>query len=91
VPEDVDTERLQSEILAIEGVEGLHDLHLWSQDGASHVMTLHVVVCEGLAPADLQRIKEAVRDTGCRHSADHVTVEFEQAAGFECEYARDDR
>ena len=91
VPEQVDTERLRGEILAVKGVEGLHDLHLWSQDGASHVMTLHVVVCDGLAPADIQRIKEAVRDIGRLHSADHVTVEFEQAGGFECEYARDDR
>ncbi len=88
-PVEVDTARLTSEVLALEGVEGLHDLHVWSQDGESHVMTLHVVVREGLSSAEIQRIKEAVRDIGRSHSADHVTVEFEAIGDCTCEYADD--
>ncbi len=84
VPEEVDTERLTGEILSVEGVEGLHDLHLWSQDGTSHVMTLHVVVSGGLSIEDFQRIKNEIRAIGRSHSADHVTVEMEQPC--DCEY-----
>ena len=91
IPEGIDTARLTDEVLAVEGVEGLHDLHLWSQDGETHVMTLHVVASKGLAPADTERIKQAVRDIGRKHSADHVTVEIETAGEYDCEYAGDDK
>jgi cobalt-zinc-cadmium efflux system protein len=90
-PSEIDTSRLTAEITAVEGVEGIHDLHVWSQDGESHVMTLHVVTREDLSAADIQRIKERVRDIGRHHNADHVTVEFETAGDFDCEYAADDR
>ena len=85
VPEEVDTERMTGEILSVEGVEGLHDLHLWSQDGTSHVMTLHAVVSGSLTLEDFQRIKKEIRAIGRSHSADHVTVEFEEPG--DCEYS----
>jgi cobalt-zinc-cadmium efflux system protein len=87
VPSEVDTRQMTAEVLSLGGVEGVHDLHVWSQDGESHVMTLHIVVAEDLAPEAVQRIKEAARDIGRRHSADHVTVEFE-TSGSDCEYSR---
>jgi cobalt-zinc-cadmium efflux system protein len=86
VPVEVDAQALVAELLAIDGVEGVHDLHVWSQDGESHVMTLHVVTPDGLSPADLGRIKEAIRETGRRHKADHVTTEFETSSDTPGEY-----
>jgi cobalt-zinc-cadmium efflux system protein len=83
-PEGIDIEHLTAEILKVDGVESLHDQHLWSQDGESHVMTLHVVVDDAQTPADLQRIKVQIRDIGHHHNADHVTVEFE--TDEDCEY-----
>ncbi len=91
VPDEVDTPKLTTDILAIDGVEGLHDLHLWSQDGESHVMTLHVITRIGLPATGLQQIKEAIRELGRSYRADHVTVEFETAGECDCEYASDDR
>jgi cobalt-zinc-cadmium efflux system protein len=91
VPAEVDTSSLTAGILAIDGVEGLHDLHVWSQDGESHVMTLHVVTADGLAPAELQRIRETIREIGRHHKADHVTTEFETTSDTTCEYAANDR
>lgn len=91
-PEGIDARELTSEIMKIDGVESLHDLHVWSQDGSSHVMTLHIVVADGLAADEVQRIRDAVRETGRTHNADHVTVEFETAgSSCDCEYARDDK
>ncbi len=91
IPDGLDAARLTDEVLAVEGVEGLHDLHLWSQDGETHVMTLHIVVSEGLSLADTEHIKQSVRDIGRSYSADHVTVEIETAGGSDCEYAGDDK
>lgn len=91
VPGEIDTERLTSDIEAVEGVESLHDLHVWSQDGESHVMTLHVVVAEGLPAVEIQRIRKTVRDIGRLYNADHVTVEFETSSDGDCEYATDEK
>jgi cobalt-zinc-cadmium efflux system protein len=86
VPEEIDADELTAAIDAIAGVMSHHDLHLWSQDGTSHVMTLHAVVADDLAIEDHQRIKEQIRALARSHGADHVTVEFESPGG-NCEYA----
>lgn len=42
-PKNVDVKKLTKEIEAIDNVISIHDLHIWTQDGNSHVMTLHIV------------------------------------------------
>ena len=90
IPDDIDAVRLTAELLEVPGVGSIHDLHVWSQDGVTHVGTVHVVAsgasCEGW-----NAIKEAVRDICRRHRIDHVTVEMEAAGECDCEYAGDDK
>ena len=74
VPDDVDPGELKAELLALGGVESLHDLHLWSLDGERHVMTLHLVTGED----DTSTIKQSVVDVARRHHIAHVTIEFER-------------
>lgn len=74
VPEGIDPEAVKTRLLALEGVESIHDLHLWSLDGESHVMTLHVVTrADGT-----QAIKRAIVDNARRDHIGHVTIEFER-------------
>jgi len=44
VPENVNVEKLAIELNSIEGIENVHDLHVWSLDGNYNVGSLHVVV-----------------------------------------------
>ncbi|MBQ6103745.1 MAG: cation transporter [Kiritimatiellae bacterium] len=74
VPEGVDPEAVKTRLLALDGVESVHDLHLWSLDGESHVMTLHVVT----RASDLQAVKRAVVEVVRRDGVGHVTIEFER-------------
>jgi cobalt-zinc-cadmium efflux system protein len=74
VPEGVDPEALTARLLALDGVESIPDLHLWSLDGESHVMTLHVVT----RAADPQTVKHEIVALACGESIGHVTVEFER-------------
>lgn len=76
VPEGLDLQTLKNELSAIEKISEIHDLHIWSQDGESHVMTLHAVVDED---ADIHDIKEALRKTALPYHIDHVTIEIEHA------------
>ena len=78
VPDDVDPGALKAELLALDGVESLHDLHVWSLDGERHVMTLHLVTGEN----DTQPIKRSVVDVARRYHVAHVTIEFERPGTF---------
>lgn len=42
-PKDVDIEALEARLLAVEGVEEVHDLHVWSLTSGKNVLSLHVV------------------------------------------------
>jgi cobalt-zinc-cadmium efflux system protein len=90
-PEGIDATELTAEILQVEGVESIHDLHVWSQDGVTHVMTLHAVTAEGISPEQSHQLIEAIRAIGHRHKIDHVTVEIESSANLDCEYAREEK
>lgn len=43
-PRGLDVEAIRLQILAIPGVSGVHDLHLWSLEGDAPLLTAHVVV-----------------------------------------------
>ena len=76
-PEEIDMQQLTSEIEALPDVVSIHDLHVWSLDGLSHVMTLHVVAPDHTEHAEFEALKQQIRDIGNRHAIGHVTIEFE--------------
>ncbi len=78
LPKDVDVKKLTKELEEIEDVISIHDLHLWTQDGISHVMTLHIV-----ANSNYDKIKEKVRQKTKNYNIDHVTIELEDS-NFNC-------
>ncbi|MGW3564884.1 cation diffusion facilitator family transporter [Streptomyces sp. NPDC000941] len=43
-PRDVDMDQVRAHILALRGVEGLHDLHVWTITSGMPVLSAHVVV-----------------------------------------------
>lgn len=87
VPEELDIVQLKKEILGIDGVMALHDLHFWSQDGESHVLTLHLVV-DSMDIGNRLRIKEALYTVTQEHHIEHVTVDLE-VEGEDCLFSCD--
>lgn len=73
IPKDVPVEELSARIQALESVASIHDLHLWSLDGASHVMSLHVVT----AANEVAPLKQAIVSLAREYNIEHITVEFE--------------
>ncbi|MBB5637667.1 cobalt-zinc-cadmium efflux system protein [Pedobacter cryoconitis] len=47
-PKEVNMAGLRSSILEIEGVEGIHDLHVWVLTSGVNAMTAHIVLKEGV-------------------------------------------
>lgn len=75
VPEDVNIENLKSELQLLDGVGSLHDMHIWSLDGETHVMTLHVV-CSNENSVE---IKKEIQEIARKHQIVHTTIEMEGA------------
>ena len=50
-PRDVDMAAVRAHILALPGVEGLHDLHVWTITSGMPVLSAHVVVARPVLDA----------------------------------------
>jgi cobalt-zinc-cadmium efflux system protein len=88
VPEGVDLKELRQQIKNIKGVIDTHDAHLWSLDGESHVLTVHVVVVADTGLDEAMIIKSRIRDIMSAAGNIHVTIEIErqdeQCPDFHC-------
>ena len=76
-PRDLKLHDIRTAMETIDGVEGVHDLHVWSLGSSSHVLASHVLICEMEVSACrtlLERINESLWD---RFRIQHTTIQFE--------------
>ncbi len=74
-PRGVDIHEIKEHVLRIEGVEGVHHIHVWSMDGSSCYATMHIVT-----DAEAHHIKDKVREELREHGIGHATLELEGTA-----------
>lgn len=77
VPESVNIAAIEEEIKKMDMVSGLHHTHVWSLDGEQHVLTMHVILCDGAKKEQIRAIKSKIKELSERHGLAHTTVEFE--------------
>ncbi|WP_329903021.1 cation diffusion facilitator family transporter [Porphyromonas pogonae] len=79
VPTDVDRAGLETKILEIPNVCSVHDIHLWTLDGESHIMTIHVVYrCNKICtPETIAAFKREIRDVAAQYHIEHLTIELD--------------
>jgi cobalt-zinc-cadmium efflux system protein len=86
VPEHINIAEVKRDILAIDGVIGVHDVHIWSLEGETDILTAHIVADEvKLRKPDTTR--KAVKEVLKRHHIEHSTIELESkyyCSGIEC-------
>ena len=71
-PHDINIDEIAEHICEVEGVLGVHHIHVWSMDGHNNYATMHVVV-----NGDAHIIKDKIRDELREHGIGHVTLELE--------------
>ncbi|PJE99545.1 cation transporter [Streptomyces carminius] len=78
-PRNVDVARVRKHILAVPGVEGLHDLHVWTITSGMPVLSAHVVVDRGtLESGGHDRVLHDLRNCLGRHfDVEHCTFQLE--------------
>ncbi|MFA6334271.1 MAG: cation diffusion facilitator family transporter [Bacteroidales bacterium] len=87
VPKDVETDKLKHEVLSLQDVVSIHDLHLWSLDGENHILSMHIVVNNCFTFEKMAECKAAIRTIGEKYHIGHITVEFENCnEAFNCGY-----
>jgi cobalt-zinc-cadmium efflux system protein len=69
--------RLRNRIENIDGITGLHDLHIWTMDGSYYVATLHLEVDHEMNLSETEAVKEIVRKVFMESGIEHVTIEIE--------------
>lgn len=78
LPAHLRIEEIKEHICAIDGVDGVHHIHIWSMDNQNNYATMHVV-CSG----DAKEIKRKIREELKEHGISHVTLELEEV-GEDC-------
>lgn len=76
-PYDVDINKIKENIRSIEGIDDIHDFHIWSIDGSYHIVTVHAVVKTAMDMKALSLLKEKIRSKLEAMEIHHVTIEFE--------------
>jgi cobalt-zinc-cadmium efflux system protein len=83
-PRGIRLASVETEIRAIEGVNDVHDLHVWSIGSETRALSCHIAIAD-IPPSVSERILRDVKEC-LRHkfSIVHTTIQFEHA---ECEVA----
>lgn len=90
VPAHVSVDGIRQDVLALPGVTAIHDVHVWSLEGDTDILTGHVVVSdERLKQPDTTR--QEIKAVLARRHIEHSTLELESAdacSGDECDHGR---
>jgi cobalt-zinc-cadmium efflux system protein len=77
VPRHIDLPELEGTLRRMEGIEGVHDLHVWRIGSDFDTLTVHLVVTDA---GDGKLRKEEVRTMlYARFGIDHCTIEIEDS------------
>jgi cobalt-zinc-cadmium efflux system protein len=76
VPKYIDIDKVKESILSVEGVRRVHDIHIWSLEGETDILTAHVVV-ENKYLQKPENIKQSIRSILKKRHIEHSTLELE--------------
>ncbi|HXY16008.1 MAG TPA: cation diffusion facilitator family transporter [Terriglobales bacterium] len=83
-PRGVELHLVENTIRAVEGVNDVHDLHVWSIGSETRALSCHISIAD-IPPSVSERILRDVRDRlHTQFRIDHTTIQFEHAI---CEVA----
>jgi cobalt-zinc-cadmium efflux system protein len=76
-PRGMKVERVAEEVLKIDGVREVHDLHIWSLGSDSHALSCHIRI-EDIPPSVSERIlREVQQRLRQQFRIQHTTIQFE--------------
>ena len=81
-PSSVDVDAVQTDLAGVDGVTGVHDLHVWTLTSNMDLATAHLVVSEG---ADLHWVLDTASNLlKNTWGIDHATIQVEPESHADC-------
>jgi cobalt-zinc-cadmium efflux system protein len=83
-PRGMKLEKIEAAMRSVEGVNDVHDLHVWSIGSETHALSCHISIAD-IPPSVSERILRDVKECLLRDfRIDHTTIQFEHVV---CEVA----
>lgn len=82
-PFHVDPGQIEKDLAAIEGVQEVHDLHIWSVSSKKAILSVHII-----AEKPREALREAHRVVE-GHKIQHMTIQIEEPEEFDRKYCYD--
>lgn len=86
VPGHIDIDKVKESVLSVKGVKKIHDMHVWSLEGETDILTAHIVV-EDTYLHEPDKIRQSIKSKLEKHHIEHSTLELESegfCSGTEC-------
>ena len=77
MPISLSIDKVNGILLNLPEVEAVHDTHLWSLDGETHIATTHLVISKDCNAKEINAVKCAAKDTLRKLGVEHATLEIE--------------
>ncbi|NUE67201.1 cation diffusion facilitator family transporter [Snodgrassella sp. ESL0253] len=79
-PDAIELEQLSNIILAMPGIEAVHDLHAWTITSNMNALSCHIVVDGALTVTEAEKLVNELAEILLQHNIHHVTVQTESTA-----------
>ena len=76
-PDNKMLDDIRNKLNALDHVNAIHYLHLWSLDGERHVLTAHLEIDHMISANEQKQIKQEISKRLADFSLAHTTIEFE--------------
>ena len=78
-PSVLELETLHQIMLSVEGIQSVHDLHVWTITSNMHALSCHIVVDGKLSVAEAEQLVKTLEHKLHQYQIYHVTIQIESA------------
>jgi len=82
VPSGIELDEVEEALAALDGVRGIHDLHVWPLSTTETALTAHLIVPEGSTDRLLSQARTMLHD---RFHIEHCTIQVERGSAGDCD------
>lgn len=79
-PENVEIEKVTEQILKTDGINGIHDLHIWTITSGLNALTCHGVVDENMSIGESEKMLREIEHDLEHLNIQHVTIQLETSS-----------
>lgn len=79
-PQNVDLDDVVQTIQNTKGIQGVHDLHIWSITSGLNALSCHAVVAEEMSIAESERLLRQIEHDLSHKNIHHMTIQLETSA-----------